>query len=212
MATTGAEPLTYQWQLDDTNLVSSSEVSGITTNTLTINNVQESNEGMYRCVVTNDAGNTTSNAAQLTVCEWSWVAHQVLVIFRVCQCRNFSILVVHCSEPTYTRYMYVLAIDGFDGMWLSIQSIVLLRVAGLRPVKECYIALLQVVTWGILEETFYQDKMLAALLPLHGCGYPLKVVGPSHLKTILNPIVSIGNSTVYCGIWDKSQLFLHYDC
>ena len=136
-ATTGAEPLRYQWQLDDTNLVSSSEVSGITTNTLTINNVQENNEGMYRCVVTNDAGDTTSNAAQLTVCEWSWVAHQLLVIFRVCRCRNFSILVVHCSEPTYTRFMYVLTIDGFDGVWLSIQSIVLLRVAGLRPVKEC---------------------------------------------------------------------------
>ena len=103
-ATTGdAEPLTYQWQLDDSNLVSSSEVSGITTDTLTIANVQESNEGMYGCVVTNAAGNTTSNPAQLTVREWSWVAYQVLVIFRVCWCRNFSILVVHCSEPIYTH-------------------------------------------------------------------------------------------------------------
>ena len=44
----------------------------------------------------------------------------------------------------------------------------LLRVAGLCPVKECYIALLQVVAWGILKEAFYQDKMLAALLPLRG--------------------------------------------
>ena len=102
-ATTGdTNPLTYLWQRDDTNLVSSSEVSGIATDTLTIANVQESNEGMYGCVVTNAAGNTTSNPAQLTVREWSWVAYQVLVIFRVCWCRNFSILVVHCSEPIYT--------------------------------------------------------------------------------------------------------------
>ena len=69
-ATTGAGSLTYQWQQNDTNIdPSTSGVSGATTNTLTIASVQESDEGMYRCVVTNDAGSTTSNAAQLTVRE-----------------------------------------------------------------------------------------------------------------------------------------------
>ena len=70
-ATTGAGSLSYQWQLNDANIdPPAAGVSGATNNTLTIANVQESNEGMYRCVVTNDAGNTTSNAAQLTVREW----------------------------------------------------------------------------------------------------------------------------------------------
>ena len=69
-ATTDAGSLTYQWQLNGADLTSPpAGVSGATTNNLTIANVQESNEGMYRCVVTNDAGNTDSNAAQLTVCE-----------------------------------------------------------------------------------------------------------------------------------------------
>ena len=69
-ATTDARSPTYQWQLNGADLdPPPAGVSGTTTNTLTIANVQESNEGMYRCVVTNDAGNTTSNAAQLTVCE-----------------------------------------------------------------------------------------------------------------------------------------------
>ena len=69
-ATTDARSLTYQWQLNGADLdPPPAGVSGATTNTLTIANVQESNEGMYRCVVTNDAGSTTSNAAQLTVCE-----------------------------------------------------------------------------------------------------------------------------------------------
>ena len=77
-ATSGAEPLTYQWQLNDTNIDPSTPgVSGTTNATLTIDDVRESNEGMYQCVVTNDAGNTTSNAAQLTVCEWFWMAYQV---------------------------------------------------------------------------------------------------------------------------------------
>ena len=69
-ATTDAGSLTYQWQLNGADLnPPPAGVSGATTSTLTITNVQESNEGMYRCVVTNDAGDTTSNAAQLTVCE-----------------------------------------------------------------------------------------------------------------------------------------------
>ena len=70
-ATTDAGSLTYQWQLNGADLnPPPAGVSGITAKTLTIANVQESNEGMYRCVVTNDAGNSTSNAAQLTVCEY----------------------------------------------------------------------------------------------------------------------------------------------
>ena len=79
---TGAGSLTYQWQLNGADLdPPPAGVSDATTNTLTITNVEESNEGMYRCVVTNAAGDTNSSAAQLTVCEWSWVAYQVLVIF-----------------------------------------------------------------------------------------------------------------------------------
>ena len=73
-ATTDAGSLTYQWQLNGAELdPPPAGVSGATSNTLSIANVQESNEGLYRCVVTNDAGNTTSNPAQLTVCEWPYM-------------------------------------------------------------------------------------------------------------------------------------------
>ena len=83
-ATTDAGSLTYQWQLNGTDLnPPPAGVSGATTNNLTIANVQESNEGMYRCVVTNDAGDTNSNAAQLTVCEWSYM-------YTTCQQYSFS--------------------------------------------------------------------------------------------------------------------------
>ena len=75
---TGAGSLTYQWQRNGADIdPPPAGVSGATTNTLTIANVQESNEGMYRCVVTNAAGSTTSDAAQLTVREWFWMAYQV---------------------------------------------------------------------------------------------------------------------------------------
>ena len=83
-ATTDAGPLTYQWQLNGADLTPlPAGVSGANSSTLTIANVQESNEGMYRCVVTNDAGNTNSNGAQLTVCELSYM-------YMTCQQYSFS--------------------------------------------------------------------------------------------------------------------------
>ena len=58
---TGIAPLSYQWQKDGVDL------TGTTTATLTITGVMESDEGGYRCVVTNIAGMDTSNTATLTV-------------------------------------------------------------------------------------------------------------------------------------------------
>ena len=64
---TGTEPLSYQWQKDGVDLTDGSSITGATTATLTIADVMESDEGGYRCVVTNTAGMDTSNTAVLTV-------------------------------------------------------------------------------------------------------------------------------------------------
>ena len=71
-ATTNAGTLTYLWQRNGTNLDPPPVgVSGATTNTLTIDSVQESNIGVYTCVVSNAPSlRTTSNAAQLTLREF----------------------------------------------------------------------------------------------------------------------------------------------
>jgi alpha-tubulin suppressor-like RCC1 family protein len=53
--------LTYQWQFNGVN------ISGATSSTLTLNNVQSNNEGNYRVVVSNGAGSTTSLEAVLTL-------------------------------------------------------------------------------------------------------------------------------------------------
>ena len=70
MAMTDAGTLSYQWQRNGVDIAPTPGVSGTNTSTLTIVSVQESNEGMYRCVVTNDAGSTNSNTSQLTVCKY----------------------------------------------------------------------------------------------------------------------------------------------
>ena len=67
---TGTPPLTYQWQWipsekdEDWQPCDAKWSSGAT---LTIPNVQKSNEGIYRCVVSNHVGNVTSNSATLEV-------------------------------------------------------------------------------------------------------------------------------------------------
>jgi hypothetical protein len=71
-AATGTAPLSYQWQLDGTNLtdgttISGSTVSGSTNYTLTISDPQTNNSGSYLVIVTNYAGSVTSSVAVLTV-------------------------------------------------------------------------------------------------------------------------------------------------
>ena len=65
---TGTKPLNYQWQYNPDMEGWSEEwepCSGSNTATLTIPTVQKSNEGSYRCVVSNCAGSRTSKAAKL---------------------------------------------------------------------------------------------------------------------------------------------------
>ena len=69
-ATTDAGDLTYQWKLERGGVKIDplpEGVSGATTDTLTIPNVQERHSGEYSCAVSNAAGDTTSQPTQLTL-------------------------------------------------------------------------------------------------------------------------------------------------
>jgi len=61
VSATGTAPLSYQWRLTDADLI------GMTSATLTITNVQRTNAGNYRVVVTNLSGSVTSQVATLTI-------------------------------------------------------------------------------------------------------------------------------------------------
>jgi RHS repeat-associated protein len=58
----GVSPLNYQWYFNGTNLL-----AGATSSSLTISNVQVTDEGSYQLVVTNFTGSLTSSAATLTL-------------------------------------------------------------------------------------------------------------------------------------------------
>ena len=65
---TGTEPLNYQWKLKSGGESEGWErFAGVNNSTFTIPSVQKSNEGSYRCTVSNCAGSKTSQCATLTV-------------------------------------------------------------------------------------------------------------------------------------------------
>ena len=69
---TGTAPLSYQWQVNGTNLVNSGgnngHISGATSNALNIRHVQTNNSGNYMVIVTNITWRSvTSSVAVLTV-------------------------------------------------------------------------------------------------------------------------------------------------
>lgn len=69
--TLGAKPISYQWRRNGVALTDGGDISGATTNTLTIANTDLSDEADYDVVVTNDTTGTekTTLAASLTVLE-----------------------------------------------------------------------------------------------------------------------------------------------
>ena len=67
VSATGTAPLSYQWQVDGTNLMDGGQFSGAISNVLTISNAQLTNSGTYTVIITNIAGSMTSSNAVLTV-------------------------------------------------------------------------------------------------------------------------------------------------
>ena len=65
----GNEPLSYKWEWKPAECEEwqPCDAKGSNGATLTIPSVQKSNEGSYRCVISNYAGEQTSNAANLIV-------------------------------------------------------------------------------------------------------------------------------------------------
>jgi len=67
VAASGTGPLEYRWQKNQSNLSDGGHYSGTTSATLTISNADDNDEADYRCVVSNNYGTATSDAATVTV-------------------------------------------------------------------------------------------------------------------------------------------------
>jgi pectate lyase len=63
----GSGPLSYQWQLNDSDLLNTDRVSGVNSPTLTINNLQTADAGHYRLAASDDGCLVYSSEALLTI-------------------------------------------------------------------------------------------------------------------------------------------------
>ena len=74
----GVPGLSYQWQMNGTNLANGGKISGATNSTLTITSVSDNEAAIYSVTVTNLAGSTTSSNATLTVIDPPGITTQPL--------------------------------------------------------------------------------------------------------------------------------------
>ena len=63
------DDLTFQWQKDGKDLDDDHRICDTDTNTLSIQSVQKSDKGCYRCLVKNDVGSKRSSESELSVCK-----------------------------------------------------------------------------------------------------------------------------------------------
>ena len=72
----GGSPVVYIWTFDGEQIADDppGKYLGIGTNSLTVTNVQESDEGNYNVIVLVGATPLIATAAALTVCELNWSA------------------------------------------------------------------------------------------------------------------------------------------
>ena len=100
---TGGGDLTYKWQRDGADLDPLPEgVSGETTSTLLIDNVEKSHQGDYRCIVSNAAGSTSSKCAQLTVRKCFYLGFIVYAAMNSSVCVCVCVYVRVCTVSLQT--------------------------------------------------------------------------------------------------------------
>ena len=76
VAAIGAEIPGFQWQRNSVNLVDGANISGATTDTLTITGISDSDAAIYSVTVSNSYGSVTSSNAVLTVNDLPFIASQ----------------------------------------------------------------------------------------------------------------------------------------
>ncbi len=115
----GAAPLTYQWRKNSAALANSSHVTGVTTDTLTLDGVTAADAGVYSVVVTNSSGTKVSSDAVLTVLAVDRAKPSV-TITRPNHCRSSPTPSLRLEAPPKTTCRFPLSIIKLNGgPWMA---------------------------------------------------------------------------------------------
>ncbi len=105
-----AEPISYQWQKNTVDLNDGGDISGVTTDTLQITNTETSDEGQYRCVVSNIFNSVISDEATLTVTFGVPVGRQTL--YDATTNRRYILYVPMDYNPPQKLYPLIISSHG----------------------------------------------------------------------------------------------------
>jgi Leucine-rich repeat (LRR) protein len=115
---TGTAPLSYQWQFGG------APISGATTSTLILNNVQLSETGNYSVTITNVAGSLTSSAAALTVWAPPAITAQPQSATNIAgTTANFSVSATGTAPLSYQWQFNGVNLDGANGSTLTLNNV-----------------------------------------------------------------------------------------
>lgn len=115
----GSAPFSYQWRFEN------SIISGASSATLTINNAQSVNEGIYRVIVNNSVGSVTSAVVFVRVLPASPVilSNPVPVIVGASSNATFSVQAVGSQPLTYQWFFNGTPIVGATGSQYSLAGV-----------------------------------------------------------------------------------------
>jgi Leucine-rich repeat (LRR) protein len=115
---TGTAPLSYQWQFNGT------PISGATTSSLTLNNIQLSDAGNYTVAITNVAGSLTSPVATLTVWAPPAISLQPQSATNIAgTIANFSVVATGTAPLNYQWQFSGVNIDGATVSTLALNNV-----------------------------------------------------------------------------------------
>ena len=187
--------MSYQWRLNTTNLTNGGQLSGATTGTLTISNVQPADAGSYTLVVTNGAGTATSAAATLTVNGPPVIttppASQTVVAGANV---NFSIT-VSGTQPLFYQWRFNGIAFG-DGDQISGSRAAVLTVSNAQPANAGGYS---VVVTNMAGATTSSVATLAVTMPGNCVSAPAGIVGWWPADGSANDIVGTNNSSLQGG-------------
>jgi hypothetical protein len=136
----GSGPLTFQWKTNGVALVNGSKYSGATSATLTINNAQVSDSGVYTVTVSNTVTQTTvdSNPAQLNVLDILVTASPVNQRVEQGGTATFSVAATSSSPLTYTWRSVINGATNFvvNGTNVSGANTATLTLSNLPPTSS----------------------------------------------------------------------------
>lgn len=120
----GSQPMTYLWRKDGVNLADGGNISGSTSQTLTVTNVQGSSAGTYTVVVSNNGGSVISGGALLAVHTPPIIsAHPVSRTITVGQSVSFSVTASGSGTLAYQWMKNGATLSGATGSTYAISNV-----------------------------------------------------------------------------------------